>query len=153
LLDERGFCSATRSFVEGFSRRSGLAVTLDLPAATIRMPANLEIALFRAVQEGLTNIHRYAEATSAKISFRIDNAAVSLTISDDGSGMPPVLLERIRDGTADTGVGIAGMRERLHELNGALEIQSNSSGTILTITAPAVPLGLTERQPLTIASS
>ena len=60
LLDELGFGSATRLFVEGFSRRSGLTVTLDLPSERgMRLPMNLEVALFRAVQEGLTNIHRY----------------------------------------------------------------------------------------------
>jgi signal transduction histidine kinase len=151
LLDERGFCSATRSFVEGFSRRSGLVVTLDLPATSVRMSANLEIALFRAVQEGLTNIHRYAKATCAGISFTANESSVRLVISDNGRGMPPLLLDQIRDGTADTGVGIAGMRERVRELNGALEIQSSNSGTILTITTGSSNLQVP--QSLTIAAS
>ena len=139
LLDELGFCSATRLFVDGFSRRSGLSVTLD-PASEFeeRLPANIEIALFRAVQEGLTNIHRYAEATSAYISLATDHSSVRLIIKDDGKGMPPALLKQIRDGTAESGVGIAGMRERLRELNGTLEIESGQSGTTLTITAPAI---------------
>ena len=72
--------------------------------------------------------------------------------SDNGKGIPPVLLDQIREGIADTGVGIAGMRERLRDLDGALEIQSDNAGTILTITAPAGP-SLEESQPLTIASS
>lgn len=140
LLDELGFGSATRLFVEGFSRRSGLTVTLDLPSERgMRLPMNLEVALFRAVQEGLTNIHRYAEATSAGISLKRDKSTAQLSIRDNGKGIPPALLERLRDGTADSGVGIAGMRERLRELNGVLEIQSDQSGTILKITAPATP--------------
>jgi signal transduction histidine kinase len=151
LLDELGFGSATRLFVEGFSRRSGLAVTLDLPPESgTRLPMNLEIALFRAVQEGLTNIHRYAEATSASISLKRNVSTVHLSIRDNGKGIPPALLKRLRDGTADSGVGIAGMRERLRELNGALEIQSDQSGTILGITAPTTP-GTPEQTSVAIA--
>ncbi|MFZ1007526.1 MAG: sensor histidine kinase [Candidatus Sulfotelmatobacter sp.] len=137
LLDELGFGSATRLFVEGFSRRSGLTVTLDLPSESgMRLPMNLEVALFRAVQEGLTNIHRYAEATLASISLKRDVSTAQLSIRDNGKGIPLALLKQLRDGTADSGVGIAGMRERLRELNGVLEIHSDQSGTILKITAP-----------------
>ncbi|HXC43594.1 MAG TPA: sensor histidine kinase [Candidatus Dormibacteraeota bacterium] len=137
LLDELGFGSATRLFVEGFSRRSGLTVTLDLPSESgRRLPMNLEVALFRAVQEGLTNIHRYAEATLASISLKRDVSTAQLSIRDNGKGIPLALLKQLRDGTADSGVGIAGMRERLRELNGVLEIHSDQSGTILKITAP-----------------
>jgi signal transduction histidine kinase len=140
LLDEVGFGSATRLFVEGFSRRSGLTVTLDLPSESgMRLPMNLEVALFRAVQEGLTNIHRYAEATVASISLKRDISTARLSIRDNGKGIPPALLKRLRDGTADSGVGIAGMRERLRELSGVLEIQSDQSGTILEITVPTTP--------------
>ena len=151
LLDEVGFGSATRLFVEGFSRRSGLTVTLDLPSESgMRLPKNLEIALFRAVQEGLTNIHRYAEATFASISLKRDISTAQLSIRDNGKGIPPGLLKRLRDGTADSGVGIAGMRERLRELNGVLEIQSDESGTILKITTPTTP-GAAEQTSVAIA--
>lgn len=139
LLDEVGFCSATRLFVDGFSRRSGLNVSLDLPSdSETRFSPNLEIALFRAVQEGLTNIHRYAEATLVNISLKRDSASVRLAIRDNGKGMPASLLKQIREGTAESGVGIAGMKERLRELNGQLEIQSDRTGTTLTITAPVI---------------
>ena len=112
---------------------------LDLPPeSATRLAPNLEIALFRAVQEGLTNIHRYANATSVDVNVSRDPASVRLTISDNGKGMPTSLLKQIREGTAESGVGIAGMRERLRELNGALDIQSDDSGTTLTITAPAI---------------
>ena len=138
LLDEMGFNSATRLFVDGFSRRSGLNVSLDLPSDSGgRLSPGLEIALFRAVQEGLTNIHRYADATSVSINLSRDAAMVHLTIRDNGKGMPPSLLKQVREGTAESGVGIAGMRERLRELNGVLEIQSDESGTLLTIRTPA----------------
>lgn len=137
LLDERGFCSATRSFLDGYSRRSGLEVTLDLPSKSdLRFPRNLEITLFRAVQEGLTNIHRYAEATAAKISLTVDTSSVRLTISDNGKGVPASLLKKIREGTLDAGVGLAGMRERIRDLDGVLEIESDNSGTMLSLTVP-----------------
>jgi signal transduction histidine kinase len=116
----------------------------------MRLPMNLEIALFRAVQEGLTNIHRYAEATFASISLKRDISTVQLSIRDNGKGIPPALLKRLRDGTADSGVGIAGMRERLRELNGVLEIQSDQSGTILRIIAPTT-LGTAEQTSVAIA--
>ena len=152
LLDELGFCSATRLFVEGFSRRSGLAVTLELPdESETRLPVNLEIALFRAVQEGLTNIHRYAEATSAIVSLQKDTSSLRLNISDNGKGIPPVVLKQIRDGTSESGVGIAGMRERFRDLNGVVEIQSDQRGTILTITAPVI-LCLAEHEPVSVGS-
>lgn len=87
LLDEVGFSSATRLFVDGFSRRSGLNVKLDLPPdSATRLAANLEIALFRAVQEGLTNIHRYAEATSVNVTVTRDSASVRLTIRRQRKG-------------------------------------------------------------------
>jgi signal transduction histidine kinase len=153
LLDELGFGSATRLFVEGFSRRSGLTVTLDLPSESgMRLPKNLEVALFRAVQEGLTNIHRYAEATLASISMKRDASTAQLSIRDNGRGIPLALLKRLRDGTADSGVGIAGMRERLRELNGVLEIHSDQSGTILKITAPTA-LGAAEQTSAAIAQA
>jgi signal transduction histidine kinase len=100
-------------------------------------PATVEIAMFRAVQEGLTNIHRYAGATSVKIARTTDASSVQLTISDNGRGMPRLLLQQIREGTANPGVGIAGMKERLRELNGVLHIDSSGSGTTLIIVVPA----------------
>jgi len=106
--------------------------------------------LFRAVQEGLTNIHRYAGASSVDINFTWDGSSVQLTITDNGKGIPAPQLKQIREGTADTGVGIAGIRERLRELNGALEIKSGPSGTTLAIAAPAV-LGYGQSEPVAIA--
>jgi signal transduction histidine kinase len=118
----------------------------------MRLPKNLEVALFRAVQEGLTNIHRYAEATLASISMKRDASTAQLSIRDNGRGIPLALLKRLRDGTADSGVGIAGMRERLRELNGVLEIHSDQSGTILKITAPTA-LGAAEQTSAAIAQA
>ena len=137
LLDERGLHSAIQLFIEGFARRSGLGVALELPNdSDPRLPPTLEIALFRAVQEALTNVHRYASATTVTIRLMREQSRVRLEISDDGRGMTPAQLEAVREGSAESGVGIAGMRERLRELKGLLEIRSGCTGTTLIITVP-----------------
>lgn len=137
LLDERGFGSATRLYVEGFSRRSGLIVHLDLPTqGETRLPQNVEIALFRAVQEALTNIHRHSCATSVDVTLSTTTTNIQLEIRDNGKGISPAVLQSLRDGSGEGGVGIAGMRERLRDLDGLLEIRSDSSGTAIVILVP-----------------
>jgi signal transduction histidine kinase len=139
LLDERGFGSATRLFVDGFSRRSGVAVHLDLPVDfETRLPQNVEIALFRAVQEALTNIHRHSGASSVDVSLSVGAVQARLAIQDNGKGSSAEALRALRDGISEDGVGLAGMRERLRDLGGALEIRSNASGTTIMITVPIV---------------
>jgi len=141
LLDERGFGSATRLFVDGFSQRSGIPVRLDLPAELqTRLPQNVEIALFRAVQELLTNVHRHSGASSVGVSVMLAPTNVRLEVKDNGKGVSPQVLRSFRDGTGDGGVGIAGMRERLRDLDGVFEIRSNSSGTTVVITVPLADL-------------
>lgn len=140
LLDERGFSSATRLYVEGFSRRSGLTVNLDLPAEVeARLPQHVELALFRAVQEALTNIHRHAGASNVDLRLALDGSRIRLEVRDNGKGIPPSLLKPLRDGTAGAGVGLAGMRERLRDLDGNLEIDSRPTGTLLIVTLPVIP--------------
>jgi signal transduction histidine kinase len=139
LLDERGFSSATRLFVDGFSQRSGVPVHLNLPTEfEARLPQNVEIALFRAVQEALTNIHRHSGASSVDVSLALGARQVRLAIQDNGRGISPGALRALRDGTDEGGVGLAGMRERLCDLGGGLEIRSNTSGTTIVITVPIV---------------
>lgn len=148
LLDERGFSSATRLYVDGFSRRSGVAVHLNLPDPETRLPHNVEIALFRAVQEALTNIHRHSGASAVDISLAVSVVETRLTIKDNGKGIAPEALRALQDGTTDGGVGIAGMRARLRDLCGLLEIQSNPSGTTIVIAVPTVE----EKQPSVIVA-
>ena len=140
LLDESGFGSAARWYAEGFSRRSGIEVNLELPQELKRLHPDVEIALFRAVQECLTNIHKHANGSSVDIRMTQDAKRVRLEISDNGHGMTKERLHRLLQGTAEIGVGIAGMRERFRELGGSLEIQSNRKGTTVIVTAP-VPQG------------
>ena len=136
LLDEAGFESAARWYVEGFAQRSEFNVELDIPQDLPRLDRDVETALFRVLQEALTNVHRHSGGSSVRIQMTLDSNQVRLEISDDGRGMPPERLERFREEGSSTGVGLAGMRERVWELNGSLDIASSSSGTTITVTIP-----------------
>ncbi len=146
LLDEAGFNSAAEWFVDGFGKRSGIKVKLDLDLATKheRMPIRIETALFRVLQESLTNVHRHSGASEVSIRFQYQAETVMLEIRDCGRGIPMERLPRLREAYVETGVGLAGMRERLNELNGKLEIESDCHGTTLralvplTVVAPLV---------------
>ena len=136
LLDEIGFSAAAEWYVEGFAKRSGIDVKLDIVTDSERLPLAIETALFRVLQESLTNVHRYSGSSEVSIPFQRQADAVILEIADRGRGIPAELLKRLSEGCAETGVGLAGMRERLHELNGNLEIHSNGFGTSLRAIVP-----------------
>jgi signal transduction histidine kinase len=136
LLDEAGFASAAQWFIEGFAKRSGVKVKLDLYTQSERMPIAVETALFRVLQEGLTNVHRHSGAKEICIRFLQQTEAVTLEIQDCGRGIPEDLLIRIRAASSGTGVGLAGMRERLNKLNGRLEIEADGRGTRLRAIVP-----------------
>ena len=136
LLDEAGFAPAAQWFIEGFAKRSGVKVKLDLDARSDRLPIAIETALFRVLQEGLTNVHRHSGASEICIRFQRQADTVTLEIQDCGRGIPADLLNRIRESSPDTGVGLAGMRERLNKLNGRLEIEADGHGTRLRAIVP-----------------
>lgn len=138
MLDEVGFAPASRWYVEEFATRSGIQVNLDLPQSPDRLSAGMELVLFRVLQEGLTNVHRHSGAHKVEIKFVRSEDAVELTLADDGSGMSPEVLERFRSGIG-LGVGLAGMRERVAELGGVMNVQSSEAGTELKIKLPATP--------------
>jgi signal transduction histidine kinase len=129
LLDEIGFASAARWYVEGFAKRSGIPTSLDLPEDLGRLPEPVELALFRVLQESLTNVHRHSKSSRADVSLREFRNEVVLRIRDYGKGIPPDVLDRFRRNRAHGGVGLAGMRERIHELGGRLEMDSDGHGT------------------------
>ncbi len=138
MLDEVGFGSACRWYVDEFASRSGIQVNLELPQqGSERLPSDVELVLFRVLQEGLTNVHRHSGAHKVEIKFGRSDDAVVLTLADDGIGMSPQALERFRSGIG-LGVGLAGMRERVSELGGAMMVQSSEGGTELRVTLPAV---------------
>src|ERR1700735_2425941 len=141
LLDEVGFACAAEWYIEGFAKRSGITVKTDITNTRARLPKNIEIALFRVLQESLTNIHRHAEASNAAILFYYDAEAVILEVRDFGKGIPQERLHLLRGVSAEAGVGLAGMRERMNELNGTLELQSDPRGTSLRATIPLYAAG------------
>lgn len=132
LLDEVGFASAATNYVEEFARRSKIEtdILLDLP---YRLPADTEILLFRVLQESLTNIHRHSDSGRAKIRAGIEGETVYLEIRDYGRGIPQEVLESFRISGNGVGVGLAGIRERLREVDGELDISSSTDGTILRV--------------------
>jgi two-component system NarL family sensor kinase len=146
LLDEAGFTSAARWYCEGFAKRSGITVKLDLVAEHERLPIAIEIALFRVLQESLTNVQRHSGALEVSIRFQRQAETAILEIEDFGRGIPQNMLKRLRAASAETGVGLAGMRERLHELSGKCEIESDGRGTRLRAIVPLSPIILSTQQ-------
>jgi PAS domain S-box-containing protein len=140
LLDEMGFLSAAQWYVEGFAKRSGINVTVDIPPDLQRLPDPVELALFRVLQETLTNVHRHSRSPAAEILLAVNNGEVFLEVRDHGSGVPPAVLERFQLVGAGAGVGLAGMRERVHELGGRLDIRSDQHGTLVSVTIPITPI-------------
>jgi len=142
LLDEVGFGCAAEWYIEGFTKRSGINVRADIGNSRERLPQSVEIALFRVLQESLTNIHRHSGASDATVRFQHEVDAVILEIRDFGRGIPEERLRLLHGVTAESGVGLAGMRERLHELSGTLEIESDGRGTSLRANVPLYAPGL-----------
>jgi PAS domain S-box-containing protein len=135
LLEEAGLGPALRSFVAGFSERSGIRVKVAIRRGFGRLPKEMEIALFRVVQEALTNIHRHSKSAAATIHLRRANGKVRIEVKDQGVGMA---LPSTAGGTKSRlGIGIAGMCERVKQLGGVLEIQSQPSrGTTISVELP-----------------
>jgi PAS domain S-box-containing protein len=140
MLDEFGLVSAIRWYIKGFERRSGVDVIFTAPDDIADLPADIESALYRVVQEGLTNVHRHAGSSKASVTLeQLDDGVVSLEITDEGKGLPSFSLDPDSSDTASLGVGIPGMRLRLEEFGGSLEIASDSYGTTLRATLPQRP--------------
>jgi len=131
LLDEAGLASALRWYLDGFAQRSKITVDLDLPEDFGRLPRELETAIFRIVQESLTNIHRHSESPVARIRLRQRKNEVLVQVEDKGRGIP-LEKQELMATSGTPGVGIRGMRERLRQLGGSLEIESSSDGTLVT---------------------
>jgi signal transduction histidine kinase len=139
LLDEAGLASALRWYVEGFTERSKIQVQLEIVEDFGRLPQDVETALFRTVQECLTNIHRHSGSPVASIRLALIADQIRLRVEDRGLGIPrEKLAEVISDGTP--GVGIRGMRERMRQLGGSLTIQSSENCTVVEVSLPMVQL-------------
>ncbi len=143
MLDEAGLPAALRWLSDGFAKRTDIRVELDIEADFNRLPAEIETALFRIAQEALTNVHRHSGSQTARISMRraaspLGESSVFMAIEDDGQGMPGRVAERTATPADERrlGIGLTGMRERLHELGGYLEIRSSPHGTEIRATVP-----------------
>jgi PAS domain S-box-containing protein len=136
LLDEAGFASAARWFVESFAKRSGIECRLDLPERLCRLPETIEVDLFRILQESLTNVHRHSGTSSVEIQLRVNERQALLTVRDFGRGMPPDLMEGLGANGRSVGVGLTGMRERINDLGGRFEVQSDAHGTTIVVAVP-----------------
>jgi PAS domain S-box-containing protein len=145
LLDEAGLASAIRWYVEGFVKRSGIEASLNLPPVVPRLRSNMELALFRVLQESLTNVHRHSSCSSVEVAIAVNAAEVSLKVKDNGSGISPIRLRSLREGSAEVGIGLAGMRERMRDLGGHLDLDSDSTGTTVTAVIPIL-LASSERE-------
>ncbi len=135
LLDEIGLRSALKWYIDGFSERSKIKVTAEIPSDLGRLPRDVELSLFRIVQECLTNIHRHSESPTALVRLVRTRKGVTLEVKDEGRGFSASGESTISD--SDTsGVGLRGMRERVTQLGGQLEITSNGTGTLVLAKLP-----------------
>jgi two-component system NarL family sensor kinase len=137
LLDESGLASALDWYGQGLKERSGLDIELRVPENFERLPADMELVVFRLVQESLTNVHRHSGSKTASIQVARDADRVIVEVQDKGSGMSAERLAEIQ--SKGTGVGIMGMRERLRPFNGELVVESNGFGTKVYATLPLKP--------------
>jgi PAS domain S-box-containing protein len=136
LLDEDGLASALTWYVKGFTERSEIKVDLKVSSNFGRLPQEVETTLFRVVQESLTNVHRHAKSPTASIRLSRRATGVKLEIRDKGQGMPTKALHSSNQNSGQLGVGIMGMRERIRQLAGQLEIDSSRRGTTVRVVIP-----------------
>jgi signal transduction histidine kinase/DNA-binding NarL/FixJ family response regulator len=142
LLDEVGLRSALAEYVHGFAQRSRIQVALDVAPELKRLDRDLELCLFRIVQECLTNIHRHSESKTASIRIARDNGFLTLEVRDEGKGIAADKLAEIQ--AKGSGVGIRGMSERIRHFSGDLTLRSDISGTTVHV---VVPLAQAESAP------
>jgi PAS domain S-box-containing protein len=138
MLEEMGLKSAIPWYLDGFSKRSNIKTTLEVDPGFDRLPPEVELALFRILQESLTNIHRHSGSPTAKIKLSLANGWAAMEITDEGKGIPAGLLEQSgEDWMGSLGVGLRGMNERMRQLGGRLEVSSTEKGTVVTAGVPA----------------
>jgi PAS domain S-box-containing protein len=137
MLEEMGLKSAIFWYLEGFTTRSHVNTTFEVSPEFGRLPREVELALFRVLQESLTNVHRHSGSSTAHVRLAMQNATAILQIQDQGKGIPAGTLEEPgQDRTGSLGVGLRSMSERMQQLGGKLEIFSNEDGTTVSATVP-----------------
>jgi two-component system NarL family sensor kinase len=144
MLDESGLASALGWYIEGVRERSGLDILLAIPQEFGRLPREIELVLFRLVQECLTNIHRHSGSKRASIQIAREGESVSLKVEDEGKGMSRERLAEIQ--SHGSGVGIRGMHERVRHFHGSMQIESSGSGTKIFVSIPLSVDGRSEER-------
>jgi signal transduction histidine kinase len=136
MLEEMGLKTAIPWYIDGFAKRSGIEITLDICPDLRRLPRDVELAAFRVVQESLTNVHRHSGSATAHIRVHMEDVSLSLQVRDAGKGIPADVLEASRDCLATLGVGLRGMNERVRQLGGSFQLLSDESGTTVRASIP-----------------
>ena len=137
LLEELGLMGVLPWYISGFSERSRIKVALDVPKEMGRLPRELELGLFRILQECLTNVHRHSNSQTAAVSLSFANKQVRLKIEDRGKGIEARKTESGAEGRTQ-GVGLSGIRERVTNLGGHMKIRSGDWGTAVEVVFPSV---------------
>jgi signal transduction histidine kinase len=135
LLDEIGLLSSLRAYADGFAERSRVKVTVDFPGRMEEVPHDMELPIFRIVQECLTNVYRHSESPTAYIKITPTPGQIAVQVRDEGKGIPVENRNAAMNGKSH-GVGLSGMRERVRELGGSLEVESGEKGTTVTARLP-----------------
>lgn len=137
MLEEMGLRSAVPWYLDGFSKRSGIQTSLQIPDDFGRLGRDAELVMFRVLQECLTNVQRHSGSNTAEVRFSRDGSSATLEVQDHGKGLPPALFEKgSSDWLGSIGVGLRGMSERVQQLGGSLDITSDSTGTLVRATVP-----------------
>lgn len=144
FLDEVGLVAAVRWYAEGFAKRSGISVQVDASPTMGRLPREVETALFRIVQECLTNVHRHSKSSTVRLHLARNPNTITLRVEDSGRGITPDTLQALADSDTRGGMGILGMQERMRHLGGQLDITSGNDGTVVLAT---LPLSTVQRPP------
>ena len=136
LLDEIGLPSAIHWYTEGFSERSGIKVDVKVGSDVGRLPNDMEIAIFRFVQEALTNIHRHSGGPTAEIRIARKGERIEAEVVDAGKG---IAAEKLRGDQVVQGIGMMGIQERVRQVGGTVAVKSSDRGTSITATLPLIP--------------
>jgi PAS domain S-box-containing protein len=137
MLEEMGLKSAIFWYLDGYTSRSNIKTTFEVAPDFGRLPREMELAMFRVLQESLINVHRHSGSATAHVRLSIKGATAVLEVQDQGKGIPPVILQEAGpDRISSPGVGLRGMSERLQQLGGKLEVFSNQDGTTISAMVP-----------------
>jgi PAS domain S-box-containing protein len=139
MLEEMGLQTAIEWHVDGFVRRSGIQMDCEVQPDLGRLPRDVEVAVFRIFQESVTNIHRHSGSPTAEVRLWLEDGNVILEVKDKGKGAPPSVLEFSNDSLGTLGVGLRGMRERVRQLGGKLELSSSENGMTVRAFVPVGP--------------